>query len=119
NATTYELQEANDAAFTNPNVFIVNGVSKSFTKIASVATPYFYRVRVSGACGAAAFSPVISVVVIPIPPPDEAGGGINLPAGSTTPVVFKIFVPGLPSGAVAFIATVDKPWLSVVPVSGI
>lgn len=119
NAVTYELQESTDAAFTAPASFIVNDTGKSFTKVASSATPYFYRVRAVSTCNQSPFSQVISVVVIPIPPAEEVGGGINLPNGSTTPVTFQIFIPGLPGGPVAFIATVDKPWLSVIPVSGI
>ena len=60
-STTYELQEAADPSFTNPTVFTVNGTSQNFTKSATTATPFFYRVHAISTCAAAPFSPVISV----------------------------------------------------------
>lgn len=115
---SYELQEATEPTFANPTSFIVNGTARSFTKSANAATPYFYRVR-AVACAAAPFSHLISVVVIPLPGPHDPRFAVTVPNGSTTPVVFQIFIPGLPSGPAAFIASSDKPWISVIPQQGI
>ncbi|HVR40839.1 MAG TPA: hypothetical protein VMU84_17235, partial [Thermoanaerobaculia bacterium] len=119
-AVGYEVQEANDASFTNPTSFSVTGTSRSFTKIANDPTAFFYRVRALSSCVTnTAFSPVIRVVVVPVPSPSSGPVSINLPDGSTTPVTFKIFVPSVPGGSTSFVATPDKPWLSVIPTSGI
>lgn len=114
----YELQEAGDFNFTNPVSFTVNGTSRSFTKTATAATPFFYRVRAI-ACGSTPFSHPIGVVVVPIPGPRDPRFSVTVPAGSTTPVVFQVFIPGLPSGPASFIATADKPWIGVIPQAGI
>ena len=119
NATAYELQEAGDAAFTNPTIFAVNGTSRDFTKVATNATAFFYRVRAISTCGQSPFSPTVSVVVIPVPKPTDPRYNVIVPNGSVTPVVFQIFIPGLPNGPVSFIATADRPWLAVVPQAGI
>lgn len=115
---SYELQEATEPTFANPTSFIVNGLARSFTKSAIAATPFFYRVR-AVACAAAPFSHLISVVVIPLPGPHDPRFVVTVPSGSTTPVVFQIFIPGLPGGPAAFIASSDKPWISVIPQQGI
>ncbi len=44
-ATKYELQEAQDASFTTPATYDVNGTSQAFTKVASFNNYYYYRVR--------------------------------------------------------------------------
>jgi uncharacterized repeat protein (TIGR01451 family) len=118
-AVSYELQEAGDALFTNPTSIPVSGNSHDFTKTATAATPFFYRVRAITSCAQSAFSPVISIVIIPVPKPTDPRFNVVVPDGSTTPVVFQIFIPGLPSGPVSFIATPDRPWLAVIPSSGV
>lgn len=118
-ATSYELEEALDASFANATVTTLTTTSKSFTKDVVQATAFYYRVRAVSPCNLAGeFSPVIHVAVLPVPVPAN-DANISLPAGSTTPVTFTIFVPGLPSGSTSFVATADKPWLSVIPTSGI
>ena len=117
-ASGYELQESTEPTFANPTSTILTGNSKSFLKNASVATPVFYRVRALACDKAGAFSQIISVVVVPLPGPKDKNIDVNVPVGSTTPVVFPIFIPGL-SGPASFVATTDKPWLSVVPTNGI
>jgi uncharacterized repeat protein (TIGR01451 family) len=119
-ATGYELQESGDNTFANVTSFNVNDVSKAFTKNAQVATPFFYRVRPISGCGQpGAFSTQVSVVVIPLPKPDDHNINVNVPNGSQTPVTFQVLIPGLPGGTTSFVATVDKPWLSVLPSSGL
>jgi uncharacterized repeat protein (TIGR01451 family) len=118
-ATSYELQESSNASFNGPTTFTLTGTSKSFTKDVNQATPFFYRVRAVSPCNLAGeFSPVIRVAVLTVPVPAN-DANISVPNGSTTPVTFTIFVPGLPGGSTTFVATADKPWLSVVPTSGI
>jgi uncharacterized repeat protein (TIGR01451 family) len=119
-AAHYELQESADAAFTAPQTTELTGTSKSFTKSVAVATPFFYRLRAISDCGAtSAYSHVIRVAVVLVPPPSSSTHNVNVPDGSETPVTFQVFVPGLPGGSTTFLATVDKPWLSVTPTSGI
>jgi hypothetical protein len=119
-AVGYELQESSDNSFANATSVTVNGTSKQFTKNSQIATPFFYRVRAMSACAQpGAFSKTINVVVVPLPNPSDPNININVPNGSTTPVTFQVLVPGLPGGTTSFIATVDKPWLSVLPTSGL
>jgi uncharacterized repeat protein (TIGR01451 family) len=119
-AASYELQEAGDNTFTNATSFPVNGLTRAFTKNAVNATPFFYRVRPVSSCGQPGpFSTVVSVVVIPLPKPGDPNINVNVPNGSTTPVTFQVLIPGLPGGTTSFIATVDKPWLSVLPSAGL
>jgi uncharacterized repeat protein (TIGR01451 family) len=118
-AVGYELQESGEATFANPSVTNLTGTSKSFTKDVGVGAAFYYRVRATSPCGVAGeFSPVIHVAVLPVPAIGN-DANISVPAGSTTPVAFNIFVPGLPGVTTSFVATVDKPWLSVIPTSGI
>ncbi|HEX7136737.1 MAG TPA: DUF11 domain-containing protein, partial [Vicinamibacterales bacterium] len=119
-AVGYEVQESGDSTFASETSFTVNGTSKQFTKNAQTATPFFYRVRAMSACAQpGGFSRTVSVVVIPLPNPSDPNININVPNGSTTPVTFQVLVPGLPGGTTSFIATVDKPWLAVLPSSGL
>ncbi len=119
-ASSYELQEASDEAFTSPQILPLNGTEKSFAKNVSAGTAFFYRVRALSSCGLIGpFSPVIRVAVVPVPEPTATTINLNVPVGSTTPVTWQIFVPGLANGTTTFIATVDKPWLTVSPTSGV
>lgn len=118
-ATGYELQESVDAAFSNPTTFPLATFAKTFTKNVTTAAPFFYRVR-SAACGQfSSFSPVVSVVIVPLPKPGDINIGVNAPVGSTQPITFQVFIPGLPSGPTSFVATADKPWMAVTPTNGI
>ncbi|HKR66552.1 MAG TPA: hypothetical protein VJZ00_22685, partial [Thermoanaerobaculia bacterium] len=119
-ASGYELQQASDSSFTNPLTMQVAGLSQPFTKTVSEGTAFFYRVRALSACGATGpYSTALRVAVVPVPDPNATTININVPLGSTTPVTWQIFVPGVAGGTTTFIATVDKPWLSVTPVSGV
>jgi len=120
-AGSYELQEASDASFGSPTSFTVNGTSKSFTKVVTGPTAFFYRVRAISPCsGIGGFSEVVRAVVIPLPSPNTPGGpSVNAPVGSGDPITFPLFVPGLPGGTTSFIATADRPWIAVAPTSGL
>jgi uncharacterized repeat protein (TIGR01451 family) len=117
---TFEVQESTDPHFASFVTQTVQGSSTSFSKRVEAATAFFYRVRNLSACGGAAgdFSPVVTVVVVPLPTP-KGEPAVTVPDGSTNPVTFQIFVPGLPGGTTSFIATVDKPWMAVTPNSGL
>ena len=125
---SYDLEEATNAAFTDVVVTTIpqpasGPVSMSFTKSTSQgALTFFYRVRAKSLCNQAfgPYSTDIRVVVLPPPPKTQKNPSVTVPAGSTLIVVQQVFVPGINDGIVhAFTATVDKPWLSVEPASGI
>jgi uncharacterized repeat protein (TIGR01451 family) len=119
-ASSYDLEESSDEAFTSPQTTPLADLSKSFTKNVNVGTAFFYRVRARSSCGLiGSFSPSIRVAVVPVPEPTATTINLNVPVGSTTQVQWQIFVPGLANGTTTFIATVDKPWLTVSPTSGI
>jgi uncharacterized repeat protein (TIGR01451 family) len=119
--TLYELQEAGDAGFTNPTTMSVAGTSQPFTKNISAPTAFFYRVRALAGCSPiiGSFSAAAPIVIIPAPALGTLNINIPVPAGSKTAVSFPIHVPGLPTITTSFFATVDKPWLSVTPSSGV
>jgi hypothetical protein len=125
---SYDLEEATNAAFTDVVVTTIqqpaNGnVSISFTKSTTQgALTFFYRVRAKSLCNQAfgPYSTDIRVVVLPPPPKTQKNPSVTVPAGSTLIIVQQVFVPGINDGFVhSFTATVDKPWLSVDPASGI
>ena len=120
-ATTYELQEAIEASFSDPTSTTLGGTSKSFTKNIQNATAFYYRVRAVAGCSLtpSPFSLTAPVVVVPLPALGALNPNVAVPSGSTQPVTFPIHVAGLPGLSTSFIATVDKPWLAVTPTSGI
>jgi uncharacterized repeat protein (TIGR01451 family) len=120
-ASSYELQESTDESFSNPISTIESGLMHAFTKNVGAATPFFYRVRPIGICNglSVAFTPSARVVVIPLPSPTDPNPTIVVPVGTSTPLTFRLFIPGIPPGTTTFVATVDKPWLSVLPTSGV
>ncbi|MEA2237452.1 MAG: hypothetical protein QOC81_2176 [Thermoanaerobaculia bacterium] len=117
----YELQESLDAAFSNPSSTTLGETSQSFTKNVQEPTVFYYRVRARAACSQVptAFSPVASVIVIPLPGPNSINPNIPVPDGSKQPVTFTLHVAGVPGITTTFLATVDKPWLAVAPTSGL
>ena len=120
-ATTYELQEAIEASFSDPTSTTLGGTSQSFTKNIQSPTAFYYRVRAIASCSPtpSPFSLTAPVVVVPLPALGALNPNVAVPAGSTQPVTFPIHVAGLPGLSTSFIATVDKPWLAVTPTSGI
>jgi uncharacterized repeat protein (TIGR01451 family) len=119
---SYELQEASDANFTNIiSTTKLDTTSKTFTKSVGTNSQFHYRVRGLASCGngEGPFSLPIAIVVLPVPVFDGSGANVNVPAGSQRPVTFQLHVPGIEGGSRSFVATVDKPWLSVTPTNGI
>lgn len=115
-ATSYEVQEATSATFAGATTQTVTTNSVNFTHTATGnATPYFYRVRGVAACGGnpqvGPYSLAIHAVILP----EQSGQNLNsnVPAGSKTIVIQKVFIPGQPDGTYSYAATVDKPWMSI------
>ncbi len=119
--TAYELQESGDATFTSSTSTAVAGTAQTFTKNIQIPTAFYYRVRAVAGCSPTAgpFSLTAAIVIVPPPPLGTINPNVVVPAGSTQPVTFQIHVNGLPGLTSSFLATVDKPWLSVTPTSGI
>jgi uncharacterized repeat protein (TIGR01451 family) len=125
---SYDLEEANNPSFNNATVFTIQqpaqgNISVPFTKSTTQgALSFFYRARAKSLCGQAfgPYSTQIRVVVLPPAASTQKNPSVTVPVGSTLIVVQQVFVPGLEDGLVhTFTATVDKPWLTVDPASGI
>ena len=125
---SYDLEEATNASFNNAQVFTIQqpaqgNISVPFTKTTTQsALTFFYRARAKSLCGQAfgPYSTQIRVVVLPPPSRSQRNPSVTVPVGSRLIVVQQVFVPGLNDGLVhTFTATVDKPWLTVDPPSGI
>jgi len=117
--SSYELQEAATEAFDNPTTFQVNGTSRAFTKSATTATAFFYRVRALSACGQGPgpYSTSQRVVVVPVTPINAQSPSATVDINNKHVVIQSVFIPG--QGAVIpFTASADEPWLTVTPSSG-
>lgn len=120
NPSQFIIEESTSADFTsNVTQTQVQGLSKTFfhDNLATTTT-YYYRVRATN-CGNGTppFSRVAQTVVQAVPPRSTRNADAAVPFGSTTPVQFKVFVPGRATPA-QFTASVDKEYLSVTPSSG-
>ncbi|HJW93976.1 MAG TPA: hypothetical protein VJ901_10175, partial [Thermoanaerobaculia bacterium] len=119
-AAIYEVQEATDDSFSDASSTTTGATKKTFSKNVSAPTQLFYRVRAITNCNATGpFSPTVAIVIVPFPDPKTPSPSVNVPVGSTKPVTFQIFIPGLPGITTSFFVTADKPWISITPVSGI
>ena len=118
--TTYELQEALNAAFDNATTFNVTGTSKTFTKSATLPTAFFYRVRALGGCNqnGGPFSASERVVIVPVPPINTQDNSATVDINNKKIVVLNVFIPGQ-GPATPYSATTDEPWLTVSPATGI
>lgn len=115
NTASYEVQESTDANFAAPRTIPTSDIYQTLSHDVTVATRYFYRVRSSSSCGLGVgpYSDVASIVIAPNTTTDAAAS-----YGTQKVLVQTVHVPGL-SSAQPFTATVDKPWLTVNPASGI
>lgn len=120
----YIIEESGSADFsTNVTSSQVNGLSKTFRHDGmATTTTYYYRVRPTHCTGGEPqYSRTASTVVQAMQPPITQSGDIAVPFGSKQPIQFQVFVPN-PSGKSAltttFVASVDKPYLTVTPSSG-
>jgi hypothetical protein len=119
------IEESTTADFTaNVVSATVSGTSKTFRHAVTSAATYYYRVRPTVCTGGTPeTSEVASTVVQPPPPIVRGSGDAAVPLGSTTPVQFRVFIPGSESETTvlddpAFTASTNQPYLSVSPTSG-
>lgn len=126
-ASSFEVQEATNAAFTeNVKTFTVNGtLTRAIAPHLEIATDtrFYYRVRAISLCTQqpTAFSNVASTVITRPLPANSSQFAISIPEGTTQSFTQDLLVPGFGETATpndTFAITIDVPWLSVFPASG-
>src|SRR5207245_10819920 len=113
-STTYEVQEATLADFSDAKTTTTSGTSQTFTHTVSGSAPtiYYYRVRATSCRGSLGpYSITAQVSVTPAADPTSKSFDIVVPQGSTTVVVQQVRFDGLTPN-VTFAATVDQPFLT-------
>lgn len=121
-ASSYQIDEATNDAFTDAVSRTVTATSSTFTHEAPKrAQAYFYRVRAFATCSQqpGPFSETVRVIILPLPPPAVTNPSVNVPAGSKRLVVQQVLIPGQSGGTFTYAARIDKPWLAVTPATGI
>lgn len=122
-AVQHEVEESLNDDFTGVSRRSFTGDSIEFMHNATTPTRYFYRVRSFGCQNKSSrFSLEGSVVVNPLPSPNDKEPDINISENRTTPITFATLIQESSSGKsaldTAFTATTDKSWLTVVPPAG-
>lgn len=124
--TTFTVEESTTRDFSSGVTSrLVAGLSTTFRHDLTATTTYYYRVRPSScASGAPEVSETVATVVQAVLP-QTRNPEVVVPFGSTSPADIQVFIPG-PSGKgnirgheTTFSATVDKPYLTVTPPTGI
>lgn len=125
--STFEVQEATDAAFTqNVQTFPVTGaLSRSIAPHLEISTDtrFYYRVRAISVCTSqpSAWSNTASTVVTRPLPADSEQFAFSVPVGSVQSFTQDLLVPGFGDTATnndTFSITLDVPWITVFPASG-
>lgn len=114
------VEESTSADFSsNVTQTQVQGLSKTYLHDnMATSTTYYYRVRATNCGGGPTpFSRVTQTVVQAIPPSTTRGADAAVPFGSTSPVQYRVFIPGRTT-PMRFTASIDKDYLSVAPSSG-
>jgi hypothetical protein len=120
NADKYEVEESTTLDFSNASHTIVTGTNfKTSHTVTAAPVQYLYRVRAISNCSDehGPYSDVVSVFVIPLNPQSKEQHTTG-ELGFNGNIVQTLFLPGSTSPT-TFLATVDRPYLSVVPSSGI
>jgi hypothetical protein len=115
NVQLYEVQESTSPDFTNAQTFTTSSTSMKFVhEVTGAPVQYFYRVRGVSDCSDArgAYSDRVGVFVT-APRSNNSSAEI----GTESSIVQKLFLPGS-TEPLNFVATADKPWLTVTPSSG-
>lgn len=127
NTSSFELQEATDAGFTqNVRTFTVTGALKRTIPAHSEVTTdtrFFYRVRATNACTQqqTGFSRAASTVVARPLPENSREFSLSVPNTATQTFTQDYLVPGFGETATngdTFSITTDQPWLTVFPPTG-
>ena len=121
NAVRYEIDEATNPEFTGASTRSTQSTSEAYKHDAtSVPLAFFYRVRAFTSCTTipGPHSPVMRVVIVPVPKPTDPNPSLVIPAGSQEVVVHRVFIPGVPGVTATFTAVTDRPWLTVRPANG-
>lgn len=126
--STFEVQEATDAAFTqNLQTFPVSGsLSRSIAPHLEITTDtrFYYRVRAIPVCAGqqpTAWSNTTTTVVTSPLPEDSDSFAFSVSVGSVQPFTQDMLVPGFGDTAHAndaFSITTDVPWITVFPATG-
>ncbi|HVS31223.1 MAG TPA: hypothetical protein VMS98_07185 [Thermoanaerobaculia bacterium] len=119
NAQSYEVQESSTPDFASPATFPVNETEMKFVHVVSSPTTFYYRVRAISSCNddRSQFSPVVEVDIVTKNTIDKKTLG-TAEIGVEQVVIQTLFIPGS-DPPVTFSATVDRPWMTVVPSSGL
>ncbi len=115
NVRLYEVQESTSPNFENAQTFTTSETSLKFShEVNGEPVQYLYRVRGISECNddRGPYSRPVGVFII-APRTNNASTEI----GSEGNVVQKVVLPGSPT-PLHFVATADKPWLTVTPSSG-
>jgi hypothetical protein len=119
NADKYEVQEATALDFNAPSMSVVNGNSFTTSHTAGAKpVQYLYRVRAISNCSdeRGPYSDIVTIFIVPLAPQSKEQHTTG-ELGFNGNIVQTIFLPGS-TPPVTFTATIDKPWLTVVPSSG-
>jgi hypothetical protein len=114
------VEESTSADFTsNVTQTQINGLSRTYRHDnLATTTTYYYRVRATHCSdGTPPFSRTTQTVVQAAQGRVTRSADAAVPFGSTTPVQFRVFVPGRET-PMSFSATTDKEYLTVTPSSG-
>jgi hypothetical protein len=115
NVSLYEVQEATSPDFANAQTFTTSATSYRFEhEVTGAPVQYVYRIRGVSDCNdqRGPYSPRVGVFVTPVRTNNSSSE-----VGAEGNVVQTLFLPGS-TEPLAFVATVDKPWLTVAPSSG-
>lgn len=114
--STYQVQEATKPDFSDATTSTTSSLTQQYTHTATgSASVYYYRVR-STNCSQA-YSLAAQVTITPAQDPTAKTFDLVVQQGSTTVVVQEVRFEGLTPN-VPFTASVDQPYLTVVPATG-
>jgi hypothetical protein len=121
NVTTYELQESLDADFTDATTTNVGDISVTFTHTATdKPVRYYYRVRGISSCSDdhGRYSLPVAIFILPPKPASANSRQSGVEFGVQGKITQTIQLPAQ-NPPTTFVATADKPWVTVTPSSGL
>jgi hypothetical protein len=116
NVSFYEVQESTTTDFTNAQTFTTSATSLRFEhEVTGAPVQYLYRVRGVSDCNdqRGPYSKRVGVFVTPV-----RTNNSSTEVGTDEHIVQTLFLAGS-TEPTTFVATVDKPWLTVSPSSGV